>query len=180
MADGPETPGSLDMQDSRSDLERLKQDASFIILPEVSDIPGQENITNAGPLADMSDITASSDDEEGIIEATNTLEEDEDLEIVMGTEADVTDEDLILLGAKDQDMDLGDDEVIDIGGLDDTDFDGETLNEGPTQVFSTGDDLDVPGAENNDGSEDASQGDEENDYYSLESDDNDDMTEGTP
>ena len=179
--DGPETPGSMDMQDSQSDLERLKQDTSFVMLPDVSDIPGQEHITSAGPMGEMSDVTASSDDEEGIRKGADIINEEDEVEIVMGTEADVTDEDLILLGAKEQDMDLGDDELIAQEGLDDTDFDGESLNEAPADVFSTGDDLDVLGAEANDNPTDAmSQGDEENDYYSLGSDDNDNMTEGTP
>ena len=178
---GPETPGSLDMNDSQSDMERLKQDTSFVVLPDVSDIPGQEHITSAGPMGEMSDVTASSDDEEGISKGKDLLADDEDVEIVMGTEADVTKDDLILLGEKDQDMDGGDDELIDAEGLEDTDFEGDELNEAPSSAFSTGDDLDMPAADGSDPEADAmGQGDEENDYYSLGSDDNDNMNEGTP
>jgi len=180
ITDGPETPSSMD--DSASDIERLKQDTSYIMLPDVSDIPGQENITGVGPLGEMADTTISSDDEEGVQNGKDLLEEnDDDLEIVMGTEADVTKEDLLLLGDPDQDMDMGDDELISKEGLDDTDFDGDPLNEAAADADTTGDDLDVPEADEDNPANDAlGQGDEENNYYSLGSDDNDNVTEGTP
>lgn len=181
VTDGPETPSSMD--DSASDEERLKQETSYVILPDVSDIPGQEHITTAGPLGEMADTTISSDDEEGIRDGKDLLadDEDEDVEIVMGTEADVTAEDLVLLGEKDQDMDMGDDELVSKEGLDDTDFDGELLNEAVANTDTTGDDLDIPEAdEDNPANSSLGQGDEENNYYSLGSDDNDNMTEGTP
>ena len=106
--------------------------------------------------------------------------DDNDTDIVMGTEADVTEEDLLLLGERDQDMDMGDDETIDKQGLDDTDFDGDLLNEGPVDLDSTGDDLDIPEADgDNPAKSSLGQGDEENNYYSLGSDDNDNLNEGT-
>ncbi|HRO42134.1 MAG TPA: hypothetical protein PL009_04835 [Flavipsychrobacter sp.] len=181
ITDGPVTPSSMD--DSASDEERLKQETSYILLPDVSDIPGQENITSIGPLGEMADVTIASDDEEGIKDGTDLLadEEDDEVEIVMGTEADVTEEDLILLGDKDQDMDMGDDELISKEGLDDTDFDGDPLNEAVADIDSTGDDLDIPDAdEENPANSSLGQGDEENNYYSLGSDDNDNLNEGTP
>ena len=148
------------------------------------DIPGQENITSPGPLGEMADTTISSDDEEGFIDGIDRLvrkDEDEDTKIVMGTEADVTEEDLAMLGPRDQDMDGGDDELIRKEGLDDTDFDGDPLNEAITDIDSTGDDLDIPEADGDDREKEASgQGDEENKYYSLGSDKNDHLTEGTP
>ena len=180
ITDGPDVPGSMD--DNVNDEERLKQDASYIILPDVSDIPGQENITGIGPLGEMADTTISSDDEEGVRDGKDLLaEENDDLEIVMGTEADVTDEDLLILGDKNKDMDGGDDELISNEGLDDTDFDGEPLNEATADMDTTGDDLDIPEADGDNPANDAlGQGDEENNYYSLGSDDNDNITEGTP
>lgn len=179
ITDGPETPSSMD--DTIADTERLEQETSFVVLPDVEDIPGQENITPA-PLGELADTTISSDDEEGISNGQNLLEDDEDdLEIVMGTEADVTDEDLVLLGDKDKDMDMGDDELTRTEGLDDTDFDGDPLNEAASDTDSTGDDLDIPEAdEDNPASSSLGQGDEENNYYSLGSEDNDNVTEGTP
>ncbi|MEJ7736709.1 MAG: hypothetical protein WKF97_04710 [Chitinophagaceae bacterium] len=79
-------------------------------------------------------------------------EDEDDLEIVPGTEADVTKEDLLLLGPKDQDMDTGEDEQ-----LQHQDF----------PLSATGEDLDVPGEELDDESEDIGEEDEENNYYSL-------------
>jgi hypothetical protein len=176
---GPELNSSLD--DSASDIERLKQDTSYINLPDVSNIPGQEHIAGA-PLGELADTTASSDDEEGIREGQDMLNDDsDDVEIVMGTEADVTKDDLELLGDPNEDYDMNDDEQIDMEGLDDTDADGDLLNEGIADTDSTGDELDIPGADGSDPRQDAmGQGDEENNYYSLGSDNNDNVTEGTP
>ena len=55
----------FDLPDSAADREKLKPEETVINLPDVSDIPGQENVTvpNMGYFADT---TASSDDEEGI------------------------------------------------------------------------------------------------------------------
>jgi hypothetical protein len=177
---GPQLSSSLD--DSASDIERLKQDTSYINLPEVNDIPGQEKITNVAPLGELADTTASSDDEEGVEEGQDVLDPDnDDVTIVMGTEADVTKEDLELLGDPNEDFDMNDDEQIDMEGLDDTDSDGDLLNEGIADTDSTGDELDIPGADGSDPRQDAmGQGDEENNYYSLGSDNNDNVTEGTP
>lgn len=58
---------NADLQDSKRDEERLKPDEAILDLPDVSDIPGQENITVA-PLGEIADITISSDDEEDISE----------------------------------------------------------------------------------------------------------------
>ena len=153
----------------------MDENAGFILMPEVSDIPGQEKIVDAGIPQEMADSTASSDDEEGIRDGKDILESDDDeVGIVMGTEADVTKEDIETLGDKDQDMDLGEDELAGNEGLDDTDFDGDPLNEAAVDASSTGDDLDIPDTgetpsprskrKTNDAMD---QGDEENDYYSL-------------
>lgn len=161
--------------------ESLNQENSYIILPDVRDIPGQENIEHAGVPEEMADTTISSDDEEGIREGKDMLEETDDVEIVMGTGADVTKDDLALLGDRDHDMDMGEDETILKQGLDDTDADGDPLNEAASDVDTTGDDLDIPGASDNDPEKDSmGQDDEENSYYSLGSDDNDQLKESTP
>ena len=80
-----------DSTSSQRRKEKLAQDGAYIEIPDVSDIPGQENITNAGIPEAMSDTTAASDDEEGIRKGKDILVEDDDTEIVMGTEADVDD-----------------------------------------------------------------------------------------
>lgn len=162
---------------SKRKQDKLKEDGdAYIEIPDVSDIPGQEKITNAGVPAAMSDTTISSDDEEGIREGKDILAEDDNVAIVMGTEADVTKEDLALLGDPDQDMDLSEDEMLRKEGLDDTDFDGDPLNEAAVDEGSTGDDLDMPDT----GDEDARKemDDEENDYYSLGGGDKDALNEG--
>lgn len=76
--------------------------------------------------------------------------EPDDLQMVPGTEADVTAEDLLILGDRDEDMDMGEDEELRQRGW----------------VPITGRDLDVPDADL-DGKDSLGQGDEENSYYSL-------------
>lgn len=65
-----------DIQDSPSDVERLKPEITTIDLPDVSDIPGQENV-HVPPLGELADTTISSDDEEDILSG-DTLEGDPD------------------------------------------------------------------------------------------------------
>ncbi len=57
--------------------------------------------------------------------------------------------------------------------LDDTDGDGEALNESSFADARSGDDLDVPGAEEDDDNEALGEEDEENNTYSLGGDAND-------
>ena len=59
-----QTPAAGDLPDSKRDAERLKPDEATLDLPDVEDIPGQEHV-QVLPLGDLSDTTASSDDEEG-------------------------------------------------------------------------------------------------------------------
>lgn len=54
-----------DLPDSLHDEERMQPEEVTINLPDVADIPGQEHIRNI-PSGEIPDITASSDDEEGI------------------------------------------------------------------------------------------------------------------
>ncbi|AEW01615.1 hypothetical protein A4D02_06330 [Niastella koreensis] len=166
-----------DGSDSQRRKQQLTQDDSYIEIPDVSDIPGQEGIVNAGVPGAMKDTTASSDDEEGVKAGRDIFnaEDDEDVKIVMGTEADVTEEDLEMLGDPDQDQDMNEDEFIDKQGLDNTDFDGDPLNEASVSEVSSGDDLDVPEEREDDPKK--TEDDEENDYYSLGGPDNDALEE---
>ncbi len=89
---------------------------------------------------------------------------------VIDPDAEVTDEDLALLGDPNLDQDGGDDELMDsYAGLDDTDLDGDLLNEHAGSLTSTGSDLDIPDGEELDyaGTNLDPMEDEENDYYSL-------------
>src|SRR4051794_17826158 len=54
-----------DIHDSPKDIEKMKNDIVVIDLPDVSDIPGQENIVVPN-ISEMHDTTISSDDEEGL------------------------------------------------------------------------------------------------------------------
>ena len=160
--------------------QRLAQDDSYTIISQTTEGKRNEELLNEAYVgeADKSKQTAPS---EVVTMGENSIEDQDDLGIVMGTEADVTEEDLLVLGEKDQDMDGGDDEMFSKAGLDDTDFDGEPLNEAATDMSSTGEDLDLPEETPNNPKGDAmGQGDEENDYYSLGSDNNDEVVEGTP
>lgn len=54
-----------DIKDSNRDKKRLKQDETTMDLPDVKDIPGQENVIPPN-IKEMADTTISSDDEEGL------------------------------------------------------------------------------------------------------------------
>jgi len=147
----------------------------------MKDIPGQEHIENAGVPGELADTTISSDDEEGVSGGKDLLspDEEDDLGIVMGTEADVTNDDLTLLGDRNADMDLGEDEQVRKATVDDKDTDGDLLNESGGD--QSGEDLDIPEADESDEEIDSmGQGDEENNYYSLGGDEKDDLDNGTP
>ena len=79
-----------------------------------------------------------------------TEDEPDDIQMVSGTDADVTAEDLLILGSVDEDMDLGENEELKAQGW-------EPM---------TGRDLDVPDADLAD-DDSLAEDDEENSYYSL-------------
>jgi hypothetical protein len=167
-----------DIHDSPKDEEKMKPETFIIDLPDVSDIPGQENIVVPN-INIMQDTTISSDDEEGV-GLFDDDEGDEDTDLVMGNEADVSATERTLLRRADEDMPVEDDPLLRRAELDKTDAQGEALNEGSLATSVSGSDLDTatnPGDIDNDA---LGQGDEENDFYSLGSDSNDNVTEGTP
>jgi len=69
-------PEELDIQDSKSDEERLKPEVTTIELPDVKDIPGQEHV-HPPSLGELADTTISSDDEEDLLNGDSL---DDDLE----------------------------------------------------------------------------------------------------
>jgi hypothetical protein len=85
------------------------------------------------------------------------------LGIVAGTEADVIEDDLLILGDKDKDMDMGEDEQV--------------LGNAAWPLGMTGDELDVPGAELDDENEKLGEEDEENNYYSFGGDNHENLEE---
>jgi hypothetical protein len=92
------------------------------------------------------------------------------------TEADVTPEDLQMLSAAFQSRDM-DDMDPEEAKLDETDEDGDPLNEPRSTYNQTGADLDVPGSETDDANENIGEEDEENNYYSLGGDNHESLEE---
>ena len=134
-----------------------KKDKNSINLPEVKDIPGQENV-KPPRLGELADTTASSDDEEG----DDVLEPDD----LTDSDSNVSREERIALarvGGREIDTE---NDVLDQAALDSTDDDGDPLNEGSFGRDISGDDLDVPEAD--DGEED-----EENSDYSTDKNEDD-------
>lgn len=126
-------------------------------LPEVKDIPGQEHI-HVPPAGELADTTASSADEEGegLLDDVNEEEDDLDLE----GEDNVSDTERQLLDDA-ATIDPLDEEEQNLRNAlpDDTDDDGDPLNE---------DELDVPGAEDDDEEQEMGAEDEENNEFSVD------------
>ncbi|HEY4107935.1 hypothetical protein [Puia sp.] len=142
-----------------------KKDKKTIDLPEVKDIPGQENIKPLR-LGELADTTASSSDEEG----DDILDQDDDL---VGSGSNVSREERrVLANIDNRELDT-EDEVLNEAALDTTDDDGDPLNEGSFGRNVTGHDLDVPGAEDDDADEDVGAEDEENNEYSIDKNEDD-------
>ena len=91
----------------------------------------------------------------GASETSLTQSTDDEIKIVPGTDADVTREDLRNLNATE----------------------GDYANASNNASSVTGEDLDVPGADEDDPSEDIGEEDEENNYYSLGGDNHENLEE---
>ena len=155
-----------------SNDEKIDQD-----FPGYPHYPAKDDILNNGNYTerldlDVENLTRShtiTQDHIRSIEGTPEMEpdftqlseeEDEDIETAAATEADVTAEDLAMLGARDEDMDEGEDEELKARGWQPV----------------PGKDLDMPDA---DLEEDEMPGeeDEENSYYSLGGDEKEHLRE---
>lgn len=167
-----------DIKDSPGDTEKLRQEETTLDLPEVKDIPGQEHI-HVAPLGELADTTISSDDEEGA-DLLDDWNDEDDASIRMGTDADVTRSDRTILETADNFQATEDEDRLRKASMDDTDFEGESLNEAGFGKEQTGSDLDIPNSETDDANEEIGEEDEENNSYSLGSDSNDQIVEGTP
>jgi hypothetical protein len=167
-----------DLQDNQHDEERMQAEEVILDLPDVSDIPGQENI-HVPSLGALADTTISSDDEEGV-GIFGDDDADEDTEPIMGNEADVSTEEQSALARAADDMLTDDDSRLRSAELDQLDDGGDELNEGSLATNMSGSDLDTNLSGGGNETDAMGQGDEENSHYSLGSDDNDNVTEGTP
>lgn len=132
----------------------------IIDMPEVKDIPGQENI-RPPRMGEMRDTTISSPGEEGegIVDDLNTENE---LDDKIAADADVTDQEIKLLDQTDRPVT---EETKDLKKLALDNIDEETLNE-EGDPLDMGEDLDVPGSELDDDNEEIGEEDEENNSYS--------------
>lgn len=164
---------SKDLTDSPDDEREMQQPGETVInLPDVADIPGQENIVPL-PMGEMADDTISSADEEG----DDIFDDDIDEDIENDPDSDVSEKEREDLEEAANDMPTEDDINLRESALDNTDDDGTPLNEGSFKNDIAGTDLDVPGAELDDENEAIGEEDEENNDYSLGGDDHDDTPE---
>ncbi len=153
-----------DLPDSEKDMQKLSSEETIIDMPEVKDIPGQENV-HVPPLGELADTTASSADEEGlgILDELNGGEGDRyrttgEGSLTRGETAALRNDDY---------MPTRDEDNLYRATMDNTDFDNEPLNEKGFGTERTGSDLDVPGSEDDNVSEKSGAEDEENNSYSL-------------
>ena len=148
---------TADLQETERDKRLLQPDEATLDLPDVKDIPGQEHVRPLPP-GEMADTTISSADEE----AGDLLNADKD--ILTDRETNVTSIERDMLQKSTESMSTGDDEQLISATLDNTDEEGELLNE---KVNNSGSDLDIPGSEEDDTNEKIGEEDEENNSYSF-------------
>lgn len=158
-----------DLTDSPEDEAKMQEEETTLDLPEVKDIPGQEHI-RVPRMGAYADTTPSSDDEEGRTVLDNPIDED----IVADRDSNVTAEEAALLRDAADANSSEEDEIIRATALDSTDEDGDPLNEKGFENGFSGDDLDVPGSEDDDANEEIGEEDEENNAYSVDEENEDD------
>jgi hypothetical protein len=172
MAKNTTTTGidpSSDLKDPKKDVAKMSPEQTTIELSEVKDIPGQENIVPM-PMGELADDTISSADEEG-----DELFEDDEEEPEDDPDSDVSEAEKEDLEKTANELPTEDDALLREAELDDTDEEGDPLNEGSSRNRGSGSDLDIPGAEDDDDDEATGNEDEENNEYSLGGDNHDDI-----
>jgi hypothetical protein len=155
-----------DLPDSEKDKKHFKSEDFEIDLPDVKDIPGQENI-HVPSLGEFADITLSSADEEGAGILDNPDEPDD---ISNQLNANVTKDERKVLDDAASKINSTDQKNLESAELDQYDEDGELLNE---KSGLSGKDLDVPGSELDDNNEEIGEEDEENNPYSVDEENED-------
>jgi hypothetical protein len=166
------TTAGPDLPDTAKDRAKMKPDEATLELPDVEDIPGQENIAPPS-LNELADLTASSADEEG----DDLFGDENDTEAGGDPDSEVSAAEAADLEGSANDMPTEDDINLRRAALDNTDAEGVLLNEGSFNRNITGSDLDVPGSADDDGDEEVGEEDEENNSYSLGGDNHDDNPE---
>ncbi len=148
-----------DLTDPPKDRKHLEPEVATLDLPEVKDIPGQEHIRPMPP-GEMADVTISSADEE----AEDLLAEVNEEDTAEDRNSNVTPDERELLRRSSESMSSKDDEELRKAAVDKTGEDGTPLNE---TTNLSGDELDVPGREDDDANEAIGEEDEENNSFSL-------------
>lgn len=128
-----------DLPDSDHDRDRLRPEETVINLPDVKDIPGQEFV-NVAPLDGIGDTTISSDDEEG----TSVFDRDGSEDLRSGNDADVRRDERVALSDTDY-MPTRDEDNLRRASMDNSDFQGEGLNERGFGQERSGEDLQTEG-----------------------------------
>lgn len=153
-----------DLPDSPRDREELRGEETTVDLPDVKDIPGQEFV-HVPNLGEMADTTIASDDEEGL--GIEGLDDNDNLG--RNTDFDVRPDEREALRDTTY-MPTRDEDNLRRARMDNTDFDGEALNEksfGEGQSL-TGNDLDTGEIYEEANADTVAGSDEENKNYSLD------------
>jgi hypothetical protein len=143
-----------DLQDSEKDRRKLQPDEAILELPDVEDIPGQENI-KPPILKEMQDATISSADEEG----SAIFADDENLDRAYNVSR--LERFLLEKSASGSSYEQAEIDIKAIS-LDQTDQEGDPLNEGNLATDHFGEDLDLPESEEIQDDETAANDGEEN------------------
>ncbi len=167
-----------DLQDSPRDKEHLQPENTTIDMPDVSDIPGQENIVLPG-LGEMSDTTIASGDEEGDEIWDVDIDTDEDALMPADEESTVSREEKDTLMRTEMDVPSEDNNSLRTAALDAYDDEEDPLNEAAGATDVSGKDLDTTIVMNDDAMEDIGEEDEENNTYSLGGNDKDNIEDST-
>jgi hypothetical protein len=180
----PHYPAKEDIMDQRTDSHRVDLD--------VENLPNSRNLSGVSQRfsgnqstergksrdneagADDPEIGPRTDTNSGNLAALDTNADEigipqnvdnDDLGLREGTDADVTDDERKAL--QDVSMPTGDEENLRTARLDNTDFDGDELNEESFGSTRSGSGLDIPDESDETYTDAMGQGDEENKYFSL-------------
>ena len=155
---------TADIKDPAKDMAKMQSETTVIDMPEVKDIPGQENIIPPR-LREMEDTAISSADEEGA-GLLDDLNKENDDTADTGNAGNVTPAERRLLKKSAGHQPTAAATDFKRMTLDEKDAEGEFLNEKGIRQNRSGADLDIPGAELDDEDELNGEEDEENNIYS--------------
>lgn len=167
-----------DLKDSPRDEERMKLENTTIDMPDVSDIPGQENIQVPG-FGEMADTTISSADEEGDEIWAEDIDTDDDALMPADPDSTVSQAEKDTLALTDTDVPTNDNTNLRHNALDSYDEEGDPLNESSGATDVSGRDIDTTIVMNDDANEDIGEEDEENNTYSLGGDNKNNLEDST-